>query len=202
MLAAAGLAAPSWPRCHWRPSPSLVNLYLQTSNNCFCPLRHKRWGILCFLITRTLIRCQISAFCDENVPGQMERWKSLPQTPKPARFTILLSCVCTSSATMGFMEAPSHLKSSSGLLQSPRGPHEGFGESFSFSLSLLPSPRCRKSCGFRGSGQGKAGGWPPPPPDHHLTAARPNNTPPRPRTPRNLKYSLFFCVCDSCAHTF
>lgn len=82
------------------------------------------------------MRCQILDFCDENVPDQTERWISLPQTPKPPRFTILLSCSCTSNSTMAFMEAPSHLKSPSGLLQSPREPHEGFGESFSFSLSL------------------------------------------------------------------
>lgn len=101
---------------------------------------------------------------------------------------------------MDFVELPKPLRVTEWpTSESLRGPHEGFRESFSFSLSLLPSPRCRKSCGFRGSGQGEAGGWPPPPPDHHLTAAHPSNIQ-SPSPPRNLKYPLFLCVCECMIH--
>lgn len=112
--------------------------------------------------------------CVSRFAGAARRWKSLLRLTPTILCPLLLLCT-KKEETKRFRGFTKHLKITEWLTsESLRGPHGVLVESFSFSLSLLPSPRCRKSCGFRGSGQGEAGGWPPPP-DHHLTVAYPSS---------------------------
>lgn len=166
------MAATFWPRCHGRPSLSLVNLYYKHILLFF--ILFTRNGNRIFhtstqIQDRTLFVIRMSRA--KRSGGNLCLGHQKLHDSRSCELCIHQrrhNGLCGVAKPLKVTEWPTS--------ESLRGPHEGFRESFSFSLSLLPSPRCRKSCGFRGSGQGEAGGWPPPPPDHHLTAAHPSNT--------------------------